>query len=284
LDRRARLFREGLAHKAERWALGAAYALMPKRIGGLPALAKMCFDEALAPNFALPDPEQALAQPPGLAGIVHDLSLPVLLAAYRRGLYPWAHLGPLKWWSPPQRSVLMFKDFHLSNNVRRLMRSGRYTVTFDRDFEAVIAACAGRRQGRWHLTWITPRIMHAYAAAFDAGHAHSFEVWNSGGKLVAGGYGLATGAAFSGESQFTHEPNASKIGMTMLAWNLAHWGFAFFDGKLMGPLWQSLGCRDIPRNEYLKRLDGAVRLPGKAGRWQIEADPATVSRWQPDKD
>jgi hypothetical protein len=91
---------------------------------------------------------RALANPPGLAGIADDLSLPTLLAAYRRGLYPLAHVAPLKWWSPPQRSLLFFRNFHISNNLARLMRQHRYSVTFDRDFEAVIAACAGRRPGR----------------------------------------------------------------------------------------------------------------------------------------
>ena len=123
------------------------------------------------------------------------------------------------------------------------MRQGRYTVTFDHDFEQVIAACAARREGRWHLTWITPRIMHVYAEAFDAGHAHSFEVWNKAGELVAGGYGLGVGSAFTSESQFFREPNTSKIGMTVLNWHLAHWGYRFNDGKLMGPLWHSLGFR-----------------------------------------
>jgi leucyl/phenylalanyl-tRNA--protein transferase len=154
-------------------------------------------------------------------------------------------------------------------------------VTFDRDFESVITACAGRREGRWHLTWITPRIMRAYAEAFDAGHVHTFEVWNKAGKLVAGGYGMATGAGFSGESQFTHEPNASKIGLAMQNWHLAKWGFHFFDGKLMGPLWESLGCRNIPRRDFLARLSNAVRAPGKPGRWQVETDLETVSRWNP---
>jgi leucyl/phenylalanyl-tRNA---protein transferase len=280
--RRAALFRESAMDLAERWTLGLAWALTPQRIGGVPGLAKLCFEELLAPDHALPEPERALANPPGLAGIVHDFSLPTLLAAYRRGLYPWAHVGPLKWWSPPQRSVLFFKDFHLSNNLRRLMRQDRYTVTFDRDFEAVVAACAGRRQGRWHLTWITPRIMRAYAEAFDAGHVHTYEVWNKAGELVAGGYGIATGGAFSGESQFAHEPNASKVGLAVLNWHLAKWGFHFFDGKLIGPLWQSLGCREVPRQDFLARLAKAVREPGRTGRWQLEADLATVSAWKPD--
>jgi leucyl/phenylalanyl-tRNA--protein transferase len=280
--RRAALFRESPADVAERWALGLAWGLMPARIGGLPNLARLCLAEFLAPDYALPDPERALDNPPGLAGIVHDLTLPILLAAYRRGLYPLAHVAPLKWWSPPMRSVLSFKDFHISNNLARLMRQDRYTVTFDRDFERVIAACAGRRQGRWHLTWITPRIMQVYAEAFDAGYVHSYEVWNKAGDLVAGGYGTAYGGAFTGESQFAHEPNASKVGMAVLAWHLAQWHFRFFDGKLIGPLWESLGCREIPRPEFLARLAEAVRQPGKIGRWQVETDLATVSRWQPD--
>ncbi len=115
---------------------------------------------------------------------------------------------------------------HLQYGCAGRCGKDRYTISFDRDFDGVIKACAGRRQGRWHLTWITPRIMHVYAKAFDAGYVHSYEVWNQAGELVAGGYGTAYGGAFTGESQFAHEPNASKIGFTVLNWHLAHWGFA----------------------------------------------------------
>ena len=201
----------------------------------MPNLLRLCFDEFLAPDYALPDPESAAEPAAGLAGIVHDLTLPTLIAAYRRGLYPFAHIAPLKWWSPPQRSVLFFNELHIARRLRRQMRQGNYTVTFDRDFEGVIAACAGQRQGRWHLTWITPRIMRTYAELFDAGYAHSFEVWNERGDLAGGGYGVAVGNAFVTESQFSREPNTSKIGFTVLNWHLAHWGFAFNDGKLMTP-------------------------------------------------
>ena len=279
--RREALFRETVADMAERWVLGTAWALTPARIRGVPNLLGLCARELLAPDYALPDPERALEQPPGLAGIAHELTLSTLLAAYRRGLYPWAHVGPLKWWSPPLRSVLFFPEYHMSNNLRRLMRQGRYTVTFDHAFERVIAACAGRRQGRWHLTWITPRIMRVYADAFDAGYAHTFEVWNTAGELVGGGYGIATGAGYSAELQFSHEPNASKVGMSVQNWHLAKWGYRFNDGKLTGPLWRSAGYREIPRREFLARLGEAVRAPGKSGRWQVEADAETVSRWQP---
>jgi leucyl/phenylalanyl-tRNA--protein transferase len=280
---RNELFRESALDTVERWALGAAWALSPKRLAGVPGLAKLCFDELLAPDYALPDPGSALENPPGLAGIVHDLSLPNLLAAYRRGLYPWAHVAPLKWWSAPDRSVLFFNKFHFSKNQRKLMRQDRYTMTFDRDFEAVIAGCAGRRSGRWHLTWITPRIMRAYADAFDAGYVHSYEVWNQKGELAGGGYGLSIGGAFFAESQFSREPNTSKIALTVLNFHLARWGYRFNDGKLMNPTCEGMGFREIPRQDFLALLPEALRATGKIGRWHIEADLETVSRWQPEK-
>jgi leucyl/phenylalanyl-tRNA---protein transferase len=280
-DRRAALFRESLGEKAARIALGLAWSAMPARLSGLPNLARLCFHEILAPDYALPDPERAFDNPPGLAGIVHDFSLPTVLAGYRRGLYPLAHVAPLKWWSPPQRSLLFFDEMHIAKRLRRQMRQGRYTVSFDRDFEGTIKACAGQREGRWHVTWITPRVMQVYAEAFDAGFAHSFEVWNGNGELAGGGYGLAMGGVFVTESQFSREPNTSKIGFSVLNWHLAHWGFAFNDGKVMTPTCHDMGFRDIPRADFLARLAAAERAPGKSGRWQIEANVATVADWRP---
>mgnify|MGYP002629798977 CR=1 FL=1 len=280
-NRRAALFRESMTDWAERWALGTAWALAPKRIGGLPHLAKLCFDEFLAPDHALPEPERALANPPGLAGIVHDFTLPTLMAAYRRGLYPFAHIGPLKWWSPPERSLLFFNELHIAKRLRRQMRQGHYTVSFDRDFEGVIKSCAGQRSGRWHVTWITPKIMHAFAAAYDAGHAHSFEVWNEKGELAGGGYGLAIGNSFVTESQFSNEPNTSKIGFTALNYHLAQWGFDFNDGKILTPTTRDMGFREVPRADFLGRLRQATKRNARTGRWQMEADLATIADWQP---
>jgi leucyl/phenylalanyl-tRNA--protein transferase len=282
-ERRKSLFRESLTDVLERWTLGLAWAMSPKRIGGLPNLFRLCFDEFLAPDHALPDPERALANPLGLAGIVHDFTLPTLLSAHRRGLYPFAHIAPLKWWSPPTRSLLFFDELHIAKRLRRQMRQGQYSVTFDRDFEGVITACAGRRSGRWHVTWITPKIMNAYAQAFDAGYAHSFEVWNEKGELAGGGYGVAVGNSFVTESQFSAEPNTSKIGFTVLNWHLAQWGFAFNDGKLMTPTCKDMGFREIPRSDFLKRLALAAKQPDRKGGWQVDADMATVADWQPGK-
>ncbi len=280
-DRRAQLFRETPRDVLERLALGAAWAMTPQRIGGLPGLGRMLVRDLLARHDTLPEPETALASPPGLAGIVHDLSVPTLVAAYRKGLYPFSHLPPLKWWSPPVRSVLLFKDHHIGKTMRSKLKQARYTVTFDRDVEAVIAACAGRRAGRWHLTWITPRIMRAYADLFDAGYVHSFEVWNARGKLAGGGYGVAIGGMFSGESQFSIERDSSKIGLCTLNFHLARWGYHFEDGKILTPTTAAMGFRNIPRDDFLTRLATALRAPGKTGRWQVEADLAEVAAWRP---
>jgi leucyl/phenylalanyl-tRNA--protein transferase len=279
--RRAALFRESPIAMAERWALGLALTLSPQRFRGIPNMLRLCFEELLAPDYALPDPQGATDAPPGLAGIVHDLTPQTLMSAYRRGLYPFAHIAPLKWWSPPERSVLFFDELHIAKRLRRQIRQDNYTVTFDRDFEGVIAACGGHREGRWHLTWITPRLMYAYADLFDAGYAHSFEVWNERGDLVGGGYGVAVGGAFVTESQFSREPNTSKIGFTVLNWHLAHWGFVFNDGKLMTSTCRNMGFREIPRSDYLNRLALSARQPGKTGRWKIETDLSTVADWQP---
>jgi leucyl/phenylalanyl-tRNA---protein transferase len=280
-DRRAALFREGVLEKATRWSLALAWSMAPARLSGFPNVAKLCFAELLAPDYALPDPERAYDNPPGLAGIVHEFSLPTILAGYRRGLYPLAHIAPMKWWSPPQRSMLFFNNLHIAKRLRRQMRHGDYIVSFDRHFEGVIKACSGHRAGRWHVTWITPKVMRVYVDAFDAGYAHSFEVWNNRGDLVGGGYGVAIGGAFITESQFSHEPNTSKIGFSVLNWHLAHWGYAFNDGKVMTPPCHDMGFRDVPRADFLARLAHAEKRPGKSGRWQMEADAAAVADWQP---
>jgi leucyl/phenylalanyl-tRNA--protein transferase len=278
---REQLFRERPQERLRRWALGTAWALRPPRAAGLPGLGMVCLRDIISPEPGLPDPDAALARPAGLCGIVNDLSVPTLVEAHRQGLYPWAHLGPVKWWSPPERCVLSFDDFHMPKRLRSRLRQARYRVTFDRAFDAVMKACAAPRENKLQVTWITPKIMHAYAALHDAGHAHSFEVWNQEGELVGGGYGVAIGGAFTIESQFTREANTSKIGFAMLNWHLAQWGFVLNDNK--GPTQNTLefGFRMVPRAEFRERLAHAVQLPGRTGRWTVETDLPTVANWQP---
>lgn len=280
-DRRARLFRETPLDRATRYALGLAWGLRPARLSGLPGLTRLLIADLVSPQRGLPDPERALARPDGLAGIAHDLSVPTLLEAYRRGLFPFCHVGPMKWWSPAERCVLSFGDLHLAKPMRRRMRRGDYSVTFDTDFDTVIKACAMPRGGRWPLTWITPAVMRAYSALHDAGHAHSFEVRNAAGELIGGGYGVAVGGAFFSESTFSRESDAAKIGFSVLNRHLAKWGFGFNDTKRPAPYLIAMGFRCVPRRAFLDRLAVAAAAPGRPGRWQVEDGAASVARWQP---
>jgi len=276
------LFREPVEDRLRRWALGAAWAMRPPRVFGLPALGRVWLADLLRPAAGVPDPGAALDQPDGLCGIARDLSVPTLVAAHRRGLYPFAHVGPQKWWSPSERCVLAFPEFHMTKRVRSRLKQARHRVTFDRDFESVIKACAEPRDDRWRITWITPPIMHAYAALHDAGHAHSFEVWNREGELVGGGYGVAVGGAFTIESQFTRESHSSKLGFAMLNWHLARWGFVLNDNKRPAQNVLDFGFRTVPRARFQALLAEAVERPGRLGRWSVETDLPTVAAWRPE--
>ncbi len=267
--RRMEQFRETPLEVVERCVLGTAWALKPQRIGALPALGALWLKDLVSPMSGLPDPEQTVHSN-GMCGIVHDLSVETLLEAYKRGLFTFAHFGPLKWMSVPERCVLFFNELHIGKTVRRLARQSRYTVTFDRAFDDVMKACAGRRDNKWHVTWITPQIMRAYAAMHDAGHAHSFEVWNEKGELVGGGYGVAIGRVFFTESQFSHERDTSKLGFSVFNRHLAEWGYVINDGKSATPTILPMGFRVIPRREFLGLLSAAVEVPGKTGPWVCE--------------
>ncbi len=281
IDRkRAALFRETPLETCERWALGTAWALRPKRIGALVPLTRAYIAHLVGGSDDLPD-AGALSDTCELAGIAGDLSPHTLMDAYARGLFPHGHFGPVKWFSPVNRAVVPLDDFHISSRLRGMMRQGRYRVTFDRDFEAVIKGCAGRRQGRPHLTWITPHIMRVYARLFDEGHVHSFEVWNKDGELAGGGYGVAVGRVFVIESQFFRESNASKIGFSVLARHLAKWGFVLADNKWLTPTTAQMGFRELPRAEYLRRLATLANRPVREGRWEAEFDPKAVADWRP---
>jgi leucyl/phenylalanyl-tRNA--protein transferase len=277
--RRDALFRETSSEVWQRVALGTVWSLQPKRITKLLPLFRAWLTFLAGEEEGLPNPRRG-PKSRELLGIAQDLSVPTLLEAYARGLFPHGHVGLPKWQCPSKRCVLFFGEFHIARRLRRLMRQGRYTVTFDRDFEGVIKACASKREGRWRLTWITPRIMRAYAELYDAGHVHSFEVWNGEGELVGGGYGVALGRLFFTESQFSLEPNTSKLGFSVLNWHLAKWGYVLNDGKWPTPTILDMGFRSIPRAEFLDILADNVTSGGRLGRWSVEAGPAEVAEWQ----
>jgi leucyl/phenylalanyl-tRNA--protein transferase len=171
----------------------------------------------LAAGTPFPPLEQALREPNGLLCAGGELSPQRLIDAYQQGIFPWYARGePILWWSPDPRMVLFPGEFRISRSLRRALRSGRFEVTLDSDFPAVIRACAEAPRAGQHGTWITREMQRAYWKLFQNGIAHSVET-RIDGTLVGGLYGLAIGRMFYGESMFSMAADASKVAAAHLA-------------------------------------------------------------------
>jgi leucyl/phenylalanyl-tRNA--protein transferase len=212
-----------------------------------------------------PGPSQWALPPPrptdgDLVASGGDLEPSTLLAAYRRGLFPM----PLEldspevcWWSPVRRGILPLDGMKASRSLRASTR--RFEVRVDTAFVQVVLGCADpRRDSRW----IDDAVIHAYGRLHELGWAHSVETWLDG-ELVGGLYGVAIGGLFAGESMFSNETDASKVALVHLVELLRD---EHADRRLLDTQWQtphlaSLGVVEISRQEYLRRLDVAVRLP-----------------------
>ncbi|MFI8374116.1 leucyl/phenylalanyl-tRNA--protein transferase [Pseudomonas helleri] len=218
-------------------------------------------------TLTFPPLTKAMREPNGLLAAGGDLSADRLVQAYRHGCFPWFSEGqPILWWSPDPRTVLFPEELHVSRSMAKLLRQQRYQVSFDRDFKAVIQACAGPRRDA-DGTWITDDMQNAYTELHARGHAHSVEVWDNG-ELVGGLYGLAMGQLFFGESMFSRADNASKFGFITLARHLQAWGFVLIDCQMPTPHLESLGARSIPRREFADYLRDHLDQPTTA-QWDL---------------
>ena len=215
----------------------------------------------LGAHDPFPPVESALAEPNGLLAAGGDLSPERLLDAYAHGIFPWFNdEDPILWWSPDPRMVLFTGELHVSRSLRRVLRSGTFTVTLDRAFEDVVRGCAEPRADQ-DGTWITGEMFDAYVRLARLGAAHSVEVWADG--LLAGGlYGVALGRVFFGESMFSRRSNASKVALAELTQQLARWSFTLIDCQMSTSHLASLGAREIPRTQFLRLIaDGAAQPP-----------------------
>jgi len=179
----------------------------------------------------------------------------LLLHAYASGIFPMSETrdtAEVFWVDPSRRGILPLNGFHISRSLRRIIRSEKFDIRFDTDFEGVIRGCADR-----DVTWINDTIFEIYMRLYRAGHAHSQEVWE-GGELVGGVYGVALGRAFFGESMFSRRSNASKVALAWLVDRLNLTGFELFDTQFLTPHLASLGGIEISRREYLQRLEEAI--------------------------
>jgi leucyl/phenylalanyl-tRNA--protein transferase len=201
------------------------------------------------------------AGPDGLVGVGGDLRPLTLLRAYSEGVFPWFSDGdPVLWWSPDPRAVIELDGLHVSRSLARTIRSGKFRVTVDEAFSAVIHGCADARE---EGTWITPPMVAAYEELHRLGHAHSVETWvrdDAAGWTLAGGiYGVAVGGLFAGESMFYRVPDGSKVALAALVDRLRLRGFRLFDVQMRTDHTTRMGAVDIPRGEYLRRLRDAVK-------------------------
>jgi leucyl/phenylalanyl-tRNA--protein transferase len=218
------------------------------------------------PPEAFPPVENALKEPDGLLAAGGDLSTDRLLAAYRRGIFPWYSRGqPILWWSPDPRSVLFPKQLKISRSLRKTLRNAGFRIRFDSEFDAVMQAC-GERRLRPEGTWISREMRNAYGQLHQLGYAHSVEVWRDD-KLVGGLYGVALGQVFYGESMFSRERDASKVALKHLCARLIELEFALIDCQMATAHLQSLGARLIPRSEFSELLRRYTSLATPSGNW-----------------
>jgi len=208
-------------------------------------------------NLSFPAVTQALRSPNGLLAAGGDLTTVRLLEAYRHGIFPWFSEGePILWWSPDPRMVLFPEEFKVSHSLRKTLRNSLHEVRFDSRFEQVMRACAAPREGA-SGTWIHEEMIAAYCELHRLGYAHSVETWMDG-ELVGGLYGMALGRMFYGESMFSQRSNASKIALAHLTAQLKRWNFGMIDCQMNTPHLASLGAREIPRNEFIARLQDLI--------------------------
>lgn len=225
----------------------------------------------LSARTPFPPLARALAEPNGLLAAGGDLSPERLVAAYRRGIFPWYSEGqPILWWSPDPRMVLPVAGFRVSRSLRKRVAARTFETRVDTAFRDVVGACAAVPRPGQRGTWITAEMVDAYCELHRLGYAHSVESWRDG-RLVGGLYGLALGAAFFGESMFHLERDASKVALVHLVARLRAGGFRLLDTQFVTPHLASLGAIPVPRTAYRRMLDAAVDAEADFHAWPADA-------------
>ena len=199
-------------------------------------------------------PPVELADSNGLLAIGGDLLPERLILAYKSGIFPWYNEGePIVWYSPNPRMVLFPKNIIISKSMRKIIRMGKFTMTFNQNFSEVIDQCKNINRNDQNGTWITQEMKVAYQKLHELGFAKSVEVWESD-KLVGGLYGIDLGNIFCGESMFSKVNNASKIAFIYLIKKLEKENYSLIDCQVYNDHLASLGAEEIPRNEFVKML------------------------------
>ena len=193
-----------------------------------------------------------------------------ILPAYEKGIFPWYdEQTPVLWWSPDPRLVIYPDQIHISKTLGRLLKQGRYQVTFDQQLKEVIKACAQTKREGQNGTWILGEMQDAYFELHQMGFAHSVEVWEEG-ELIGGLYGVSLGSAFFGESMFSHRRDASKVALAVMCKQLLGWGFDLVDCQVPTEHLKRMGAVEISRERFLELLEEALEKPTRKGTWRME--------------
>ena len=190
----------------------------------------------------------------GILAIGGDLNPERLILAYKSGIFPWFNEGePILWWSPDPRMVLFLDELIVSKSMRNILNRNQFKVTFNQSFRDVISNCQKIKRDGQDGTWISNEMIDAYCKLNEKGIAKSVEVWQDE-VLVGGLYGIDLGHVFCGESMFSKVSNASKVAFISLVQYLRENNYKLLDCQVYNPHLESLGCREIAREEFMSIL------------------------------
>ncbi|MBT4231720.1 MAG: leucyl/phenylalanyl-tRNA--protein transferase [Flavobacteriaceae bacterium] len=199
-------------------------------------------------------PSALSANNDGVVAIGGDLDPKRILKAYKQGIFPWFESDDyLVWWSPDPRMVLFPEKLRISKSTKKVLKDANFKVTFNQSFDEVVDCCAKVKRFGQNGTWITEGLKKAYNLLHKEGHAFSVEVWKDF-ELVGGLYGIDLGDVFCGESMFSKENNASKIGFIHLIKELSKNGYKLIDCQVPSAHMKSLGAEEISRQQFLNFL------------------------------
>lgn len=202
---------------------------------------------------------------------MRPLTSELLLRAYAMGIFPMArsrHDSRLYWIDPDQRGILPLAEFHVPRSLRKALKRQDFEIRCDTAFEQVMEGCGTSTPDRPD-TWINDEIVRLFVELNRVGMAHSVETWRDG-RLVGGLYGLSLGGAFFGESMFSRETDASKVALVHLVARLKHGKYLLLDTQFVTEHLARFGAVEIPRHDYLLRLNQALEVPAVFPRGPVD--------------
>lgn len=215
------------------------------------------------------------------------LPVPLLLQAYRAGVFPMADGRDdteVFWVEPRERAILPLDAFHMSRSLRKVLARDRFEITCDQAFGEIIRHCAAPRPDQPD-SWISRRIEASYLALHRAGHAHSIECWLNG-ELAGGLYGVAFDRVFCGESMFSLADNASKVALAWLVAAMRRAAYLLLDCQFITGHLATLGAQTISQREYRELVaaaggSAACSIPAAIASLQAAGAPVSAGAPEP---